>query len=174
MAVMVSKHKADDPIGQAINVQVSFTDSRSDAPLMSELQRGISPHEKEQQQLTITSSCWKRIQQFAQRRKLSLEEVYLRVYVDAGGCSGFSYKFEIDQAPVEADEDVVFRHPTVADLRVVVDATSLDLIRGSTIDFVEEMIKSSFEVKDNPQSESACGCGSSFALKNFSANPAVD
>lgn len=171
MAVMVSKHKADDPIVQPNDVQVSLTDSRSDANSTSESQ---VPQQQQEQQLTITPSCWKRIQQLAQRRKLSLEDVYLRVYVDAGGCSGFSYKFEIDQAPVEPDEDVVFSHPNIANLRVVVDATSLDLIRGSTIDFVEEMIKSSFEVKDNPQSESACGCGSSFALKNFSANPALD
>jgi iron-sulfur cluster assembly accessory protein len=110
----------------------------------------------------------------AQKRNLSLQDVYLRVYVDAGGCSGFSYKFEIDEAPVETAEDVVFSHPNIPDLRVVVDSTSLELIRGSTIDYVEEMIKSSFEVRNNPQSESACGCGSSFALKNFAANPAFD
>jgi iron-sulfur cluster assembly 2 len=171
MAVMVSKHKADDLILKADSVQVSFTDGRSDA---SEEQREFPPGPEQQPQLTITPSCWKRIQQLAQRRKLSLVDVYLRVFVDAGGCSGFSYKFEIDQAPVDPDEDVVFPHPAIANLRVVVDATSLDLIRGSTIDFVEEMIKSSFEVKDNPQSESACGCGSSFALKNFASNPALD
>jgi len=43
-------------------------------------------------------------------------------------------------------------------------------LRGSKIDYVEEMIRSSFAVVDNPNSESACGCGSSFAMKNFEAN----
>ena len=58
--------------------------------------------------------------------------------------------------------------------RVVVDEKSLELLEGSTVDFVQEMIRSSFAVVDNPQSESACGCGSSFAVKNFEANPALD
>ena len=58
--------------------------------------------------------------------------------------------------------------------RMVVDQTSLELLRGSTIDYVQEMIRSSFAVVNNPQSESACGCGSSFAVKNFESNPAMD
>lgn len=58
--------------------------------------------------------------------------------------------------------------------KVVVDSASFDLVKGSTVDYVQEMIRSSFAVVNNPQSESACGCGSSFAIKNFSANPAKD
>jgi iron-sulfur cluster assembly accessory protein len=164
--VMVSQHKADDPAA-GLGDQIS-----AEGPIAA-AEAAAAPAPVEEQ-LSITDSCWKRIRQLAQRRNLSLQDVYLRVYVDAGGCSGFSYKFEIDEAPVEEGEDVVFRHPNIPDLRVVVDAASLDLIRGSSIDYVEEMIKSSFEVRDNPQSESACGCGSSFALKNFAANPALD
>jgi iron-sulfur cluster assembly accessory protein len=57
---------------------------------------------------------------------------------------------------------------------VVVDTSSFELVKGSTIDFTQEMMKSSFAVVNNPVSETACGCGSSFAVKNFSANPAKD
>jgi iron-sulfur cluster assembly accessory protein len=53
---------------------------------------------------------------------------------------------------------------------VVVDPASVPFLRGAKVDFVEEMIRSGFAVVDNPNSESACGCGSSFALKNFEEN----
>jgi iron-sulfur cluster assembly accessory protein len=58
--------------------------------------------------------------------------------------------------------------------KVVIDEASFDLVKGSTVDYVQEMIRSSFAVINNPQSESACGCGSSFAVKNFSVNLAMD
>jgi iron-sulfur cluster assembly accessory protein len=119
--------------------------------------------------LIITDSCWKRIQKLKSEK--NDPNMYLRVFVDAGGCSGFTYVFELDQADLEA-EDKVFEGPDGA--RVVVDDATLELIKGSKIDYVQEMIKSSFEVRENPQSESACGCGSSFAVKNFTANPAMD
>jgi hypothetical protein len=58
--------------------------------------------------------------------------------------------------------------------QIVVDESSLEFVRGATVDFQEDMMRSSFSVINNPNSESACGCGSSFALKNFTANPALD
>ena len=57
---------------------------------------------------------------------------------------------------------------------VVIDVSSFELIKGATVDFKEELIRSAFSIVNNPQSESACGCGSSFAAKNFTANPARD
>lgn len=140
--------------------------------------------------IAVTASCASRIRQLASSRP-NPDAVYLRLYVDAGGCSGFQYKFLLlseeedgggvssnggdgeggEDGTIDPEEDVVF----VRDgMRVVVDQTSLDLLRGSTIDYVSEMIRSSFAVVGNPQSESACGCGSSFAVKNFESNPAMD
>ena len=126
-------------------------------------------------QLHVTDSCMRRIHALAEKRNESLDQVYLRVYVDAGGCSGFQYKFEMTK---DADEEIDSEDDTVvtaeSGARVVVDSASMELIQGSTIDFVQEMIKSAFAVVENPNSESACGCGSSFAVKNFEANPAID
>ncbi|KAL9181280.1 hypothetical protein ACHAXT_010085 [Thalassiosira profunda] len=138
--------------------------------------------------IAITASCAARIRQLASTRP-NPDAVYLRLYVDAGGCSGFQYKFlllsednsddganeldgeEEEDGTIDPEEDIVFLKDG---MRVVVDQTSLELLRGSTIDYVQEMIRSSFAVVGNPQSESACGCGSSFAVKNFEANPAMD
>lgn len=55
-------------------------------------------------------------------------------------------------------------------INVVTDSSSLEFLKGSTVDYEVELIRSAFVVKDNPQAENACGCGSSFAVKNFAAN----
>jgi iron-sulfur cluster assembly accessory protein len=130
--------------------------------------------------LTITPSCITRIQQLASQRP-NPNSMYLRLYVDAGGCSGFQYKFLLlseddpsndeEDGTIDPEEDIVYN---VDGARLVIDQTSLELLRGSTIDYVQEMIRSSFAVVNNPNSESACGCGSSFAVKKFQANPALD
>jgi iron-sulfur cluster assembly accessory protein len=130
------------------------------------------------QSVFVTEACYRRIHHLISLKQR--KDLYLRVFVDAGGCSGFTYQFEIDSDEnLKPEEDVIFTEPSTSCIglepaRVVVDKGSLQLIAGSKIDYIQEMIKSSFEVRENPQSESACGCGSSFALKNFSSNPAVD
>lgn len=77
----------------------------------------------------------------------------------------------MEDTPIDKEEDIVFQRD---DAKVIVDQSSFELVRGATIDYVQEMMRSAFTVSNNPQSENACGCGSSFALKNFSANPARD
>ena len=84
----------------------------------------------------------------------------LRVAVDGGGCSGYQYTFSLDTTP--APRDRVF---DVGGARVVVDEISFEFVKGSTVDYVEEMIRSSFAIADNPNAESGCGCGSSFVAK---------
>ncbi|KAH8097885.1 hypothetical protein JL720_804 [Aureococcus anophagefferens] len=78
------------------------------------------------------------------------------------------YKFTIESAVAPTDEDDLVFSRDGCD--VVVDDSSIEFVRGATVDFEEEMIRSAFVVSHNPNSESACGCGSSFALKNFEEN----
>ncbi|MCC7017677.1 MAG: iron-sulfur cluster insertion protein ErpA [Rhodospirillales bacterium] len=82
----------------------------------------------------------------------------LRVTVSGGGCSGFQYAFKLDST--RAAEDRVFEQGGVT---VVVDETSLDLVKGSTLDFVEDLVGSYFKMT-NPNAVSTCGCGSSFSV----------
>ncbi|KND01043.1 iron-sulfur cluster assembly accessory protein [Spizellomyces punctatus DAOM BR117] len=84
----------------------------------------------------------------------------LRITVESGGCHGFQYKMELTTQM--EDDDVVFENDGA---KVVVDTISLDLINGSTLDYVEELIGSSFQVVNNPKAESSCGCKTSFNVK---------
>jgi iron-sulfur cluster insertion protein len=82
----------------------------------------------------------------------------LRLAVDGGGCAGFTYRFgladEVESDDVRAERDGV---------TLVVDPMSLDLLRGSTVDFVESLGGSAFQV-NNPNAASGCGCGTSFSI----------
>ena len=82
----------------------------------------------------------------------------LRLTVSGGGCSGFQYGFSFDEAMT--GEDRVFERDGV---KLVVDEVSLTLLGGAEVDYVEELVGASFQVK-NPNAKSSCGCGSSFAV----------
>ena len=82
----------------------------------------------------------------------------LRVSVAGGGCSGFQYVFDIDRE--KREDDVVIERDGAT---VLIDETSLDLLAGSTIDFVDDLVGQSFRIT-NPNAASSCGCGTSFAL----------
>jgi iron-sulfur cluster assembly accessory protein len=83
----------------------------------------------------------------------------LRVSVEGGGCSGFSYKFDLTDGAA-ADDDVVIGRD---DATVLIDAVSLPFMAGSEIDFVDDLIGQSFQIK-NPNATASCGCGTSFSL----------
>ena len=83
---------------------------------------------------------------------------YFRITVLGGGCAGFQYKFDFDNQ--KNDDDIIIETRKIA---VIVDSTSLDLIKGSKIDYVNELIGSSFKIF-NPQASSSCGCGTSFSI----------
>ena len=82
----------------------------------------------------------------------------LRVGVDGGGCSGFQYTYDIVGAR-EPDDLVLERDGAI----VLIDTVSLDYLRGSTIDFVDDLMGSMFKIH-NPQATASCGCGVSFAI----------
>jgi iron-sulfur cluster assembly accessory protein len=82
----------------------------------------------------------------------------LRVSVEGGGCSGFQYKFDMEQA--KADDDLVIAREGAT---VLIDPVSQEYMAGSEIDFVEDLIGAAFKIK-NPNATASCGCGTSFAL----------
>jgi iron-sulfur cluster insertion protein len=106
-------------------------------------------------EIILTESAAKRVAWIAERQSKS---AILRLAVDGGGCAGFTYKFELADA-AEAD-DVIAETNGV---KLVVDPMSLDLVRGSAVDFVEDLGGASFRVT-NPNAASGCGCGSSFSV----------
>jgi iron-sulfur cluster assembly accessory protein len=83
---------------------------------------------------------------------------HLRVIVEGGGCSGFQYKFDL--TGTETAEDVVIER---SGAKVLIDRMSLLYLAGSEIDFVDDLIGSSFKVK-NPNATASCGCGTSFSI----------
>ncbi len=83
---------------------------------------------------------------------------FLRVAVQGGGCSGFSYAFDLVDAP--EPEDVIVERDGA---KVVIDETSLPFLAGSEIDYVDELIGASFKIR-NPNATASCGCGTSFSV----------
>ena len=113
--------------------------------------------------VTLTPACAARLRDVA--RAEGVDAVALRLAVEGGGCSGFKYTFTLETGKEKGrGDDLVF---TSADggATLVVDEISYGFVKGSTIDYVEEMIKSSFEVVKNPQADASCGCGASFNAK---------
>lgn len=82
----------------------------------------------------------------------------LRISVSGGGCSGFQYGFDLDQTRAE-DDLILERNGAV----VLIDSISLPYVGGSEIDFVDDLIGQSFQVK-NPNATASCGCGTSFSI----------
>jgi iron-sulfur cluster insertion protein len=123
-------------------------EARRSAKHMSEVasERGI----------TITDSAARRIA--ALKAQEEAEGAFLRIAVSGGGCSGFQYGLTFDDQ--RSPDDVVFEHGGVT---VIVDEVSLDLLNGAEVDFVEDLMGASFQIR-NPNAASSCGCGNSFSI----------
>jgi iron-sulfur cluster insertion protein len=85
-------------------------------------------------------------------------DLKLRVFVQGGGCSGFQYGFTFDELRNEDDFDFNYD-----DVTVVVDSMSWQYLQGAVIDYVDDVMGTSFTIK-NPNATTTCGCGSSFSV----------
>ena len=105
--------------------------------------------------VTLSPAAAQRIRTLGQTEG---REVMLRVAVEGGGCSGFQYQFDlVDQA--QPDDLKIERDGAAA----LVDVVSLALLKGSEIDFVDELAGAEFRIR-NPNAKSSCGCGVSFSI----------
>jgi iron-sulfur cluster assembly accessory protein len=107
-----------------------------------------------QDAVSISASAAKRLNAILKGE----EGAALRISVKGGGCSGFQYAFDIDRARA-VDDFVATRDGAT----VLVDPVSLEMMKGAELDFVDDLMGQSFQVR-NPQAVASCGCGVSFAV----------
>ncbi len=105
--------------------------------------------------IALTPSAAARVAAIAARQG---KPAILRLAVDGGGCAGFQYRFDLADG-IDADDTSAIQDGVT----LVVDAISLDLVRGSAVDFVETLGGAAFRVT-NPNAASGCGCGTSFSV----------
>lgn len=110
---------------------------------------------KQEAQVTLTERAARRIAAILAKER---ENAALRVSVSGGGCSGFQYGFELDAG--RGEDDLVIEQDGAT---VLIDSVSLMYLAGSEIDFVDDLIGASFQVR-NPQATASCGCGTSFSI----------
>jgi len=115
-----------------------------------------STGEIEERQIVLTENAVRRIALLKVQEQA--EDAFLRIAVSGGGCSGFQYGITFDDQ--KNDDDFVFERDGVA---VVVDDVSLGLLSGAEVDFVEDLMGASFQIR-NPNAASSCGCGNSFSI----------
>ncbi len=105
--------------------------------------------------VTLSNSAAKRISEILSSQN---EKTALRISVEGGGCSGFSYKFNLVENP--ADDDFIIDQ---SDSIIVIDSISLMYMDGSEIDFIDNLMGQRFQI-NNPKATKNCGCGTSFSL----------
>ncbi|KAG2279225.1 hypothetical protein Bca4012_047393 [Brassica carinata] len=105
----------------------------------------------------LSENCIRRMKELQSSEP---EKKMLRLAVETGGCSGFQYVFELDHTT--NPDDRVFEKKGV---KLVVDTVSYDFVKGATIDYVDELIRSAFVVAENPAAVGGCSCKSSFMVK---------
>jgi iron-sulfur cluster insertion protein len=109
-----------------------------------------------ERRLLLTESAARRIAFLKDQEQA--EGAWLRIAVSGGGCSGFQYGLSFDDQ--QNPDDFLFERDGVG---VIIDDVSLDLLNGAEIDFVEDLMGASFQIR-NPNAASSCGCGNSFSI----------
>ena len=110
----------------------------------------------EERHVVLTETAARRIAIL--KAQENAEDAFLRIAVSGGGCSGFQYGLSFDDQRNE--DDFVFERDGVG---IVVDEVSLGLLNGAEVDFVEDLMGASFQIR-NPNAASSCGCGNSFSI----------
>lgn len=106
--------------------------------------------------VTVSDTAARRIAAIIGRAGAAVDA--LRVSVEGGGCSGFSYKYDLTGAR-EADDLVILKDGAT----IVIDPVSLPYLDGAVIDFVDDLMGQSFQIR-NPNAVASCGCGTSFSV----------
>ena len=104
--------------------------------------------------LLVTNNAAKKIIELSKKK----EKKMLRISVTGGGCQGFQYNLDMEDKSEK--KDIIIKKNNAL---VVIDQNSLNLIKGSEIDFVDDLIGARFKI-NNPKATSSCGCGTSFSL----------
>jgi iron-sulfur cluster assembly accessory protein len=107
--------------------------------------------------ITISEKAAEKIRSFIEAEELSPEEYGIRLTIQGGGCSGFSYELVLDRP---AEDDKVYEDHGA---RVMIDPGTMPYVDGSSFDYVESLNGSGFAIR-NPNAKRACGCGNSFAV----------
>tara|TARA_R110000868_G_scaffold189695_1_gene432820 strand:- start:7274 stop:7675 length:402 start_codon:yes stop_codon:yes gene_type:complete len=133
-------------------MMVKITFDLEDEPQPTKEKESLKP-------LTLSENAAKRIKTIIAKK--GEENLCLRLSVQGGGCSGYSYSFKLtdDKSP----SDISIKNEKIDGAEVIIDMMSFTYLKGSTIDFEESLEASQFVV-NNPNATSSCGCGSSFSL----------
>ena len=108
--------------------------------------------------IVLTPTAAREVKTIIEQQDLDKEKVRLRVGVKGGGCSGFSYILDLTEVKKDTDEEIELHG-----VKIICDPKSLLYLNGTTIDFKDEIMGRGF-VFTNPNANSTCGCGSSFAV----------
>jgi iron-sulfur cluster assembly accessory protein len=109
----------------------------------------------EEVNITLTDNAAKRIAYMLSQEP---DNTKFRISVDSGGCTGFKYKFDLDTTQ-QNDDLVIEKNKAI----VLIDEVTRSFIKGCTIDYIESLSGSEFEIR-NPNATASCGCGNSFSI----------